>query len=153
MRRLWAQSYDILDSSISRILHASCSIIFIGMALSGCGMSGGAMSKVESDPALVTGSVPPVIADDQNQLSDEITIRNAVSSANLEKMAGQQLAWANQDTGSRGTVTRVVEAKEEGQICRKFDTSRESFEGIALFAGKTCLKDDGEWSMMSFGPV
>lgn len=152
MRNMLAQSHAKLDSSISRILHATCPTIFVVCLLSGCGMSGGAINKVDSDPALVTGSVPSEAPDDQSKLSDEITIRNAVSSANLDKVAGQ-LAWANQQTGSRGTVTRIVEARENEQICRNFDTSRESFEGIALFAGKTCLKDDGQWSMLSFGPV
>ncbi len=114
-------------------------------------MTGGILKKAESDPGLVTGSVSRQM--DSNQLSDEITVKNAVTSADLGAIAGQPIAWINQNTGSRGAVTHIVEAKEQTGICRQFETSRESFEGIALFSGKACLSEDGDWSMLSFGPL
>ena len=114
-------------------------------------MTGASMDKVGHRP--VAGHQfracrrPP---SDPEQISDEATIRNAVSSANLGVLGPRPLAWANQDTGSVGTVSEIAEAKENGQLCRRFKTSRESFEGIALFAGKACLDDGGEWAMSSF---
>jgi surface antigen len=133
-----------------KLLHICAASFSALIILSGCGLSGNAMKKAEADPAIVTGSVANTAATDQDAISDIATIRNAVSSANLEASAGQPLSWANQDTGSRGQVTSIAEANQDGRVCRKFETSRESFEGIALFAGRTCLNDDGQWSVMSF---
>lgn len=116
-------------------------------------MTGNGMDKAATDPSLVTNSVPDTAAANPDQISDEATIRNAVSSANLGVLGPKPLAWANQDTGSSGTVSEIAEARENGQLCRRFKTSRESFEGIALFAGKACLEDSGEWAMSGFGAL
>jgi surface antigen len=116
-------------------------------------MTGNSMDKAAADPSLVTNSVPQTPSSSPEQISDQATIRNAVSSANLGVLGPQPLSWANQDTGSSGTVLEIAEAKEDGQLCRKFKTSRESFEGIALFAGKACLDDSGEWALSSFGAL
>ena len=116
-------------------------------------MTGNSMDKAATDPSLVTNSVPDSSAANPDQISDEATIRNAVSSANLGVLGAKPLAWANQDTGSSGAVSEIAEARENGQLCRRFKTSRESFEGIALFAGKACLEDSGEWAMSGFGAL
>jgi 17 kDa outer membrane surface antigen len=117
---------------------------------SGCAMTGNSMDKAAADPSLVTSSVTQPSSVSPEQISDAATIRNAVSSANLSVLGPKPLAWANQDTGSSGAVSEIAETKEDGQLCRRFKTSRESFEGIALFAGKACLSDGGEWAMSSF---
>ena len=116
-------------------------------------MTGASVDKAATDLSLVTNSVPETPSVSPDQISDEATIRNAVSSANLGVLGPKPLAWANQDTGSSGTVSEIAEDKENGQLCRRFKTSRESFEGIALFAGKACLADSGEWAMSSFGAL
>jgi surface antigen len=136
-----------------RLLHMRAAFLSALVILSGCGLSGNAMKKVEDDPALVTSSVSSQASTDQDAISDIATIRNAVSSANLEATGGKPLSWANQDTGSRGQVTSIAEANQDGRVCRKFETSRESFEGISLFTGKTCLNDDGQWSVLSFDAI
>ena len=48
------------------------------------------------------------------RVSDEATIRNAVSSADPEQAKLQPLAWANADTGSRGAISSMLEKKENG---------------------------------------
>lgn len=131
-------------------LHGQAALFFACLQLSGCGLTGGALEKAARDPAIVTGSVTSGTVIDPAKVSDEATVRNAVSSANLEQIGPKPLAWANMDTGSRGTVSRITEAEFDGKICRKFETSRESFDGIALFEGRTCLGDKGQWSMLSF---
>ena len=150
MRKMSDIGVAMRDRSLRPFLHACTGFIFLFAPLSGCGLTGNTLKKAENDPSLVTGSVATVAPVDQDRISDETTIRNAVSSANLDMIGPQPLSWANQDTGSRGAVSRITEAKKDGTVCRKFETSRESFEGIALFSGKTCLKDDGEWSMLNF---
>ena len=70
-------------------------------------------------------------------MSDEATIRNAVSSADVAADRQRQIAWANADTGSRGAISALVESKEERHLCRKFTTTRESFDGVALYRGQS----------------
>ena len=150
----WSVSRGLCsDSASRRNLHGRLASILMLSLVSGCGMTSGFLKKAESDPGLVTGSVPQQAELDRSQLSDEITVKNAVTSADLGAIAGQPIAWVNQNTGSRGAVTRIVEAKDQIGLCRQLETSRESFEGIALFSGRACLSQDGEWSMLSFGPL
>lgn len=92
-------------------------------------------------------------ASDREESSDETTIRNAVSSANLEELGDASIAWANLDTGSRGAVTAISEIREGALLCRKFTASRESFEGVSLYRGTACLIEDGNWIMREFAPV
>ncbi len=81
--------------------------------------------------------------------SDELTVQNAVSSADLSR-TGSPLPWANATTGSAGVVTAIEEQKSNGVVCRNFSTTRHSYEGIAYFSGKTCTAGSGQWQLMSF---
>lgn len=110
------------------------------------------LDKAGVDNTLTTGSVP---ADgrpqpDAIQISDEATIRNAVSSADLAAVSEGGLPWANVDTGSRGAITNLVEYDNKGLLCRKFSVSRESFNGVRLYAGDACRAGDGSWRMLAF---
>ncbi|MHB0953042.1 MAG: RT0821/Lpp0805 family surface protein [Allorhizobium sp.] len=82
--------------------------------------------------------------------SDEMTVQNAVSSADLAKLGSNPLPWANTTTGSAGVVTAIQEQKTDGVVCRDFSTTRHSYEGIAYFTGKTCIVGAGSWRLMSF---
>ena len=117
------------------------------LALSACGSA----SKGDIDPGL-TGSIEaPAV--DQTQNSDANIIRNAVSAVNLEAPGSLPLSWANRDTGSSGMINSVSEQTKDGQVCRKFETSRESYEGVSLFSGHTCLGADGQWFMQEFAAL
>ena len=98
---------------------------------------------------LPTGTIQakPVTADN---ISDEATVRNAVTSADINKLNGQPVPWANASTGSAGVIDTIVENDSSGQVCRQFRTTRHSYEGIANFFGKTCLVSAGEWQLLSF---
>ena len=100
------------------------------------------------DRSLSTASVP----NQQNGSSqtDDVTIRNAVTSADLAKLADQPLPWANAATGSAGVVTAIHEDKSSGFVCRDFKTTRHSFEGVAAYSGQACLSETGEWLMTRF---
>ena len=82
--------------------------------------------------------------------SDQTTIGNAVSSADIEQLGGQAVPWANAGTGSRGSITELAELKDRGQTCRRFKASRESFDGVAMFEGELCLASAGGWRMQGF---
>lgn len=125
-------------------------------ALSAAGCSLGAMKQADAgvDSTLVTSNVPvPEPPADPERRSDEMTVRNAVSSADIAAPAAAPLAWANADTGSRGSISDVVESRESGTVCRKFRTTRESFDGVAIFDGKTCMVAPGAWQLTSFAPL
>lgn len=112
------------------------------------------MLGVGTDSSIKTGSLTP---DGSEQTpsgteawSDEMTIRNAVSSANLPDLGDEPLSWANADTGSQGAITSIVEVERSGLRCRSFVASRESFEGVSLYTGEACLQGNGLWLMRKF---
>ncbi len=127
-------------------------VLSVVLPVSACGSAGG-LSKADTDPSLVTGSVQREALSDSAQTSDANTIRNAISAANLDMSGGVPLPWANRDTGSRGTVNQINESEKDGIVCRKFETSRESFEGISLYQGDVCLGADGQWFMQEFAAL
>src|ERR1700754_1713707 len=89
-------------------------------SLGGC-VGGGmdALSSAKVDRSVSTGTVPttPVTTD---SVSDETTVRNAVTSADLNRLKGQPVPWANASTGSAGVIDPIVENSDTGQICRQF---------------------------------
>ena len=123
------------------------------LVTAGCG-AGSASLQAQTDAAIV-GSISPqtVATGDIEKVSDEATIRNAVTSADVAQNSGSEISWANADTGSRGAIGRLVESKQEGQVCREFTTTRESFDGVALYQGKACMAGPGNWQMLAFSAL
>lgn len=119
--------------------------------LAGCGAGTSPLAQTDTDPTIVGSTTSPLPPSSTNEnLSDEITIRNAVSSADLSQPDASRLAWANADTGSRGAISALVEDKRDGVLCRSFTTTRESFEGVALYRGQACMDQPGVWKMLEF---
>jgi hypothetical protein len=120
------------------------------LSLSGC-VAGGMdyLSEAKVDRSVATGTVPQETPS-TDTLSDEMTVRNAVTSADIRKLEGQPLPWANASTGSAGVIETIVENNEGGQVCRQFRTTRHSYVGIAKFYGKTCLVGGANWQLLSF---
>lgn len=101
------------------------------------------------DTAVKTSSVGG--AQGKDRVSDETTIRNAVSSVDIQRNAGNPIPWANSASGSAGVISRIAEQRDEaGRLCRDFVTTRHSYQGIANFRGRTCAGGDGEWMLLSF---
>lgn len=131
---------------------AILTVLAASLMLASCA-GGMKLSKLDADPSLVTNSVPPSanLPTDPQTVSDQTTIQNAVSSANLEQLQGGALAWANIATDSRGSIFDIVEVKRSSQLCRSFKSSRESFEGVSLYSGETCTASGGTaWYMRIF---
>jgi surface antigen len=126
--------------------------LMLGVMIVGSGCAGrGGIEEMAADPTLITGSARGAVAADETTLSDEKTIRDAVSSANIDTLEGNPLAWANSYTGSRGTVTALSEYKQDdGRVCRKFSTTRESFDGVGVYNGETCTATANNWFMKAF---
>lgn len=83
-------------------------------------------------------------------LSDEMTVRNAVTSADVAKLSGSPIPWANASTGSAGVINSIQEEAKSGHVCRLFNTTRHSYQGIANFEGTACLTGNGNWQLLSF---
>ena len=130
---------------------AALALLWTAVALTGCGT----LSKAESDRSIITSALPtdshgkPSAED----VSDQVTIRNAVTSANLADLKGAPISWANVETGAQGSISGIGEYQEKGSTCRRFSASRESFSGVALFGGDTCLGTGGAWWMRAFNPL
>ncbi|WP_439273427.1 RT0821/Lpp0805 family surface protein [Pseudochrobactrum sp. HB0163] len=119
-------------------------------------MSGFDLENAMPDRETVTGSIArqDVPAnDDSSKISDQNTIRNVVSALNFAQWGKTPIPWANPDTGSQGTITTVAEKKTEAGLCREFETSREAFDGAALYRGQACMAQGGNWALTSFAPL
>lgn len=118
--------------------------------LAGC--AGGIdLRKAAVDESIVTGSVAVEATQPAEALlSDQSTVRDAVSSVDPEALGEAGLAWANSRTGSRGTVTSLVEITRRGLPCRRFVTSRESFDGVKRYTGEVCRVGGDLWQMSAF---
>lgn len=121
------------------------------LPLAGCA-SGVDVSKASVDSSMYTSTVA-ASAPDETSVSDSLTIKNAVSAADVEALKDEPLAWANTETGSRGTISSVSESRAAGVLCRTFTASRESYSGVGLYKGEACLSDRGAWRMRAFQPL
>ena len=124
-------------------------LVVLAATLPLCGCFGGGMDMfgADVDRSISTSTVSTKKTDEGR--SDELTVQNAVSSADLSR-TDSPLPWANATTGSAGVVTAINEQKADGVVCRNFSTTRHSYEGIAYFSGKTCTAGSGQWQLMSF---
>jgi surface antigen len=124
------------------------------LPLAACASGGIDMSKLDVDHTLQTSTTGASAVPDQTRVSDSMIIRNAVSAADIEALRqGAPLAWANTDTGSRGTISGVSETKAAGVLCRTFTASRESYDGVGLYKGEACRGDQGSWHIQTFEPM
>ena len=126
---------------------AVVAVMMSGALLSGC-MSG---LDVFSDDKVDTVRTGAVQNGGVERLSDEMTVRNAVSSADLARTGGSPIPWANSASGSAGVINTIAENRDDaGRTCRDFVTTKHSYQGIANFSGRTCLGNSGEWLLLAF---
>ncbi|TIO31192.1 RT0821/Lpp0805 family surface protein [Mesorhizobium sp.] len=150
-----AQPFDSrqwsLIASASARAAVKVAIVLAALPLAACGAGGFSLEQAEVDRTILTSSTTASASPvDQDRASDQATIGNAVSSADIQELRGQAVPWANSDTGSRGSITELAESRDNGRLCRRFTASRESFDGVALFKGEVCLASAGAWRMQDF---
>ncbi|MCO4318490.1 RT0821/Lpp0805 family surface protein [Phyllobacterium sp. 21LDTY02-6] len=116
-------------------------------------MKGIGVEDAVPDQSTVTGSVASHKPVDGQTSSDQNTVRNIVSALNFTQWGNKPLPWSNPETGSQGTITAIAEKKAGAELCREFQTSRESFDGVMLYKGETCLQNGGQWTLKSFAPM
>lgn len=135
-KRYWVRGLGVL------------AVMMSGTVLSGC-MSGlDLFSDSKVDASLRTSTVSN---GNTERLTDEITVRNAVSSADLARTGGNAIPWANSASGSAGVISSIAENQDRsGRTCRDFVTTKHSYQGIANFTGRTCMGNSGEWMLLAF---
>jgi hypothetical protein len=104
------------------------------------------------DKAIVTGSIPGSrIGAPADETGDRDAVRAAVSTADAAaRPAG--IPWADPSTGTVGVITTLTQSETSFGTCRSFETSRHSYDGIALYVGEACQADDGPWRLIEFRP-
>ncbi|RWM39633.1 RT0821/Lpp0805 family surface protein [Mesorhizobium sp.] len=147
-----AQAFDSGQWSVIASASVKAALLTLALPLAGCGAGGFSLEKAAIDRSIVTSSTPsssaPPASSDTD--SDQTTIGNAVSSADIQELGGQAVPWANAGTGSRGAITELMELKDGGLNCRSFTATRESFDGVALYKGELCMAGAGGWRMQEF---
>ena len=48
------------------------------------------------------------------------------------------------------SITELAEYRDDSLLCRRFTTTRESFDGVRLFKGEACMAVAGGWRMLAF---
>jgi hypothetical protein len=144
---------NVIAKSNSRTKGLKVPVVKLACAFSALAMLNGCVSldlfggdKVDSSITTSSVSHQPAL----NVQTDDATVRNAVTSADLSKLADAPLPWANAATGSAGVVTGINEERGLGFVCRNFQTTRHSFDGVASYAGQACLSEAGEWLLTRF---
>jgi hypothetical protein len=146
---LTAKTNNRIRLPLSLIPKAALASLFVLM-VSGCTSTsfdffGG--SKVDRN---ISTSTVPKRADET--VSDQLTVLNAVTSADIVRLAGAPLPWANTSTGSAGVISALSEMPVNSTVCRSFITTRHSYDGVSRVKGRACLADAGQWTMLSFEP-
>ncbi|TGS71616.1 hypothetical protein EN817_08005 [Mesorhizobium sp. M3A.F.Ca.ET.174.01.1.1] len=147
-----AQAFDNWQWSAIASASLKAALLTLALPLAACGAGGFSLEKAEVDRSIITSSASPSpaapAAGDND--SDQTTIGNAVSSADIRELGGQAVPWANAGTGSRGSITELVELKDGGLTCRSFAATRESFDGVVMYKGQLCMAGTGGWRMQQF---
>ncbi len=140
---------SINDTKVLSRPRGIAAALLAGFLLSGCMGAGLDLAAGDVDHSVATGSVPLT---GNESFSDAMTVRNAVSSADVTRIEGNSIPWANSSSGSAGVISSINEEQVNGVTCRRFTTTRHSYQGIAKFDGNTCLMQNGEWTLTSFAP-
>lgn len=67
-------------------------------------------------------------------------------------LGSDMISWNNGDTGNRGRISSLDEIKTDDKVCRKFTTSRLSYDGVRNFEGLTCKTAENGWNLERFQP-
>lgn len=122
--------------------------ILVVAPLSGC--FGRGVDDTLSLDAVTTQSIgqqPPRLS------TDEEAVARAVAAADMADRPAGPFPWANPDTGTTGVISSLQPTQEPIGECRAFTTSLHRYDGIALFNGKSCKAETGEWRLSDFAPA
>lgn len=113
------------------------------------------MSKTDAVEPEITGSIPKTGASPTaaKPASDADVVRQTIESAGITGREAP-IAWKNETTGNSGTITHVAASRAmNGALCRDFETTLVTVEGVNLHTGRACQGYDGPWDMVRFERV
>ncbi|WP_295813422.1 RT0821/Lpp0805 family surface protein, partial [uncultured Nitratireductor sp.] len=127
--------------------------------LAGCSMSALDLQRPGVDRSTITGSIAPVPEGESPQIprpadlptGTEAMLRAMVSAMGEGSAQTLPLSWADPENGVRGVVSQIDE--DETGTCRRFMTTRESFDGISLYRGTVCPNPEIGWRIQVFEAV
>lgn len=116
------------------------------ITISACSVSN-TVSTTDTSDSLVTASVTKPVESEGIASTDAELIKTVVADSETNR----SLAWKNPDTGNKGTITAINDfIGENGQQCKKFQTTVDTFMGISLYNGETCELKKGFWVLSWF---
>jgi len=127
---------------IGQALAISAAVI----TLSACSVSS-SLDSLATEDTVITSSVTQNTQPQGIDTADAEIIKSAVADAE----ATNALAWANPETGNKGTITAIDKfVGSHGQKCKKFQTTVDTFMGISIYNGETCELKTGFWVLSWF---
>jgi surface antigen len=106
---------------------------------------------LNDEPDIVTASIVVPAKADGIDTTDTDIIKTVVAGAEEAKPPSNMLAWSNPDTGNHGTIMAINKfIGNEGQNCKNFQTTVDSFTGISIYNGETCELRKGTWVLSRF---
>ena len=131
------------------VYNTTC-IVLAGGLLSGCSITN-ATQSLGTDTSVITSSIEQPVATEGVADTDAEFIKQAVAQTNEAVSQSNLLAWSNPETGNQGTITAIDDFfGKDGQSCKKFRTTIDSFMGISLYNGETCELKKGFWVLSWF---
>ncbi len=120
--------------------------------LAGCSVSALDLKEPGIDPSVVTGSIAP--APEAPPPAGLPVGTDAMLHAMVAEMGemldgAPPLSWADEENGVRGVISHIY---DDG-TCRRFVTTRESFDGISLYRGTACPSPEFGWQIQAFEAV
>ena len=106
----------------------------LAIVMAGCTASSG-INSTDFNDSVVTNTAVVSVQSDGIESTDAELIKAVVVDADTT----EALAWQNPDTGNAGTITAIDKfTSSEGQKCKKFQTTIDTFMGISIYNGETC---------------
>lgn len=122
----------------------------LALSLGACSVST-KMAATDSEPPLVTSSVAKAAKAEGIDTTDAELIKDAVVKADTISPRKLELVWSNPDTGNRGTIVAIDKfVSDDGQKCKKFQTTVDTFMGISIYNGETCELRKDLWVLSWF---
>ncbi|MHC5306626.1 RT0821/Lpp0805 family surface protein [Bartonella sp. LJL80] len=133
--------------------------VTIVLPMQGCIVAGFKADKADAsfkpDASIVTGSIAPTPQATVSpvQQSDQLVVRDKISTLNKGEIGAASFNWENAVTGSEGVISQIAERKANGRLCRSFQTTRAAYDGVNLYQGQVCQVADDVWTMTAFDLV
>lgn len=134
----------------ARLLFQMACLGILALGMSACTLSKSVeTSKLPSE--LVTGAISDVAKVEGVDKTDTEIIKTAVVQNDDTQDSSSALAWQNPDTGNSGTIIAIENfIGPQGNQCKKFQTTVDSFMGISVYDGETCEMKNGFWILSQF---